>query len=745
MRALIGFCCAAIVASASTSDAQGSPAREKTPWWADTTGESPIYPVGEAVPVYRTVLDLLYRDGARRPPVIIMWDTAERRSGGPCPVAKCLGPQWTHKSKIDTATILAFARLSPKRPRIRDFGYPVPIELISQNDVQRMTADGAELLADHRRPEYQGPIAGFWVDLERKYPGAWGVTILSKVGFNRQQTEALINVHQWCGDNCSSDEILFLKKTGGRWRVAERIPNSVNLDYPTTVLRYVGPGGEDPSQAEVLAPEDGRAPPEATARSAVYRLVIDSLYSFYGEHPKSIVFTEFFRAAYDSVPRRELIDKSLAQKFSFLRRIRAPLDTRPRLQIPSVTLSLDSLAALRAKGTALDRYAQTGVPLDLALANRYPDAWGIVSMSRVAFNSDRSVALVYTFHTCGERCNNGDTWLLQRTGSHWHIVDRIPSGSEPDLQVEPLRYVGLDANANAYRKRRLHGVVTDYNTGKPIPFLDIDVRRMLNSGVNVSEPSIRTDSLGRYTVTRLPLNAMLTMNVPCRRSPHMAWTQPFAVTAGMDTAIDMRVDYTVCDTTVVVQAPPAPSPLSGAQAFISADSARFVFPVQNTNIYYWNVPLKGAYEGGAEYMWGVRWDIPEGRAGKGPYLLWLLKMWKATGERSGSLKDLIAGVPLSPMLECMTCDGAVYEDPRTDHSKVFATVENGQLIFVIRGADAVRRIFPTIPATVRFEQTVRHGPMSQYGPGLISASQEVLVNCRNSDKSPEKNHCDLKY
>jgi len=29
------------------------------PFWNDTTNESPIYPVGDAAPVYRAVLDLI--------------------------------------------------------------------------------------------------------------------------------------------------------------------------------------------------------------------------------------------------------------------------------------------------------------------------------------------------------------------------------------------------------------------------------------------------------------------------------------------------------------------------------------------------------------------------------------------------------------------------------------------------------------------------------------------------------------
>ncbi|HET9634561.1 MAG TPA: carboxypeptidase-like regulatory domain-containing protein, partial [Gemmatimonadaceae bacterium] len=288
------------------------------------------------------------------------------------------------------------------------------------------------------------------------------------------------------------------------------------------------------------------------------------------------------------------------------------------------------------------------------------------------------------------------------------------------------------------------GVVTDYTTGKPLPFLTIDVHRMLNSGLNVSDPSLRTDSAGRYTITNLPLYSSISLTVPCPDAPHGAAIQSFGVMPGMDTTINFPVDFDVCKP--VVEAPPAPPPpsaLSGAEAFIWQDSARFVFPL-GRNIYYWDIPAKGAYPGYPQYVWGVQWDIPDSRAGTTPYMLWLIKEWQPGGPRSGPLEKLIADVRLEPMIECTTCDGAVFEDPKTDHSRVFATVESGQLVFVVHGAQAVRRIFPSVPATVTFTQHIQLPAPG--ASGSAGASQEVLVNCRNSNESAEaKRHCDMQY
>jgi hypothetical protein len=143
-------------------------------------------------------------------------------------------------------------------------------------------------------------------------------------------------------------------------------------------------------------------------------------------------------------------------------------------------------------------------------------------------------------------------------------------------------------------------------------------------------------------------------------------------------------------------------------------------------------------------MWEVSWNGPQVRDGEDPFMLWLIKGFKPGGPRTGSLAELIAGTPLEPMINCVTCDGAVFADPKTDHKKVFAAVENGQLVFTIRGREAVRRIFPTIPRRVTFEATVRHVVNREYGPGDAGGSQTVVVNCHNSDSSAaSRRRCDV--
>lgn len=542
------FLLAASVLIAREAHGQRSPVPVKGPTWPDSTKESPIYPVGDATPVYRAVLDLIYLDGSKRPPVIIMIDSAEGgHMGGPCPFAKCVDYSWAHKSKMDTSTMHTYAHLSRKKPGLVQFGYPIPIVFISYDDVRRMQADGREFIAAHPMPaDLPKPTWGTYDEVQRKYPGAWGVTVLSKVGFNKQHTEALVQAHQWCSDDCRVHETLFLRQTKGRWRVVERIPEEVQTGTSPSG-RYLGPIGTKPKESEIIPVDRPGVPYEATARADVYRIVLDSLYSVNGERPKRIVLTNWFSTPGWIAPAHSsAIDPALAKKFSVLGAIRAPFDAISGSRFAISTLPVDSVPALRERGTALDT-SQMAQPFWLAFANKYPDAWGMLGVSRIAFNSNRSQALVNTYHACGKSCLTRDVWFLARSGKSWRIAERIPSEQQPTVEVEALRYVGADVSPIAYRPRRVQGIVTDAG-GKAMAGLTIRVRRMLlNSGLTIDDPSLRTDSLGRFTLTRLPLNAPITLFFDCpngRREP--VFYTPIAVTPGMDTTINASFPFAEC-------------------------------------------------------------------------------------------------------------------------------------------------------------------------------------------------------
>ncbi|HJQ11356.1 MAG TPA: hypothetical protein VJ840_10035 [Gemmatimonadaceae bacterium] len=166
--------------------------------------------------------------------------------------------------------------------------------------------------------------------------------------------------------------------------------------------------------------------------------------------------------------------------------------------------------------------------------------------------------------------------------------------------------------------------------------------------------------------------------------------------------------------------------LAGAQAIITPNEARFIFPRQSPDSYVWDVPIPGV-SGGGGFAWDVSWETPPERVGIDPCELWLAQWWKSGGPRKGGLKDLLQWLRLQPMIKDTTLSGA-HAMRKTDYRNVFATVENGQLVFIVRGAEAVQKIFPTIPSKVRFRAYIAEPPERNYGVSSNSAVITVPVN-----------------
>ncbi|HMG96906.1 MAG TPA: hypothetical protein VK565_11435 [Gemmatimonadaceae bacterium] len=183
--------------------------------------------------------------------------------------------------------------------------------------------------------------------------------------------------------------------------------------------------------------------------------------------------------------------------------------------------------------------------------------------------------------------------------------------------------------------------------------------------------------------------------------------------------------------------------MAGSQAFITPDSARFVFPRQPYDSYEWDVPIAGV-QGGGGYSWDVSWETPADRNGIDPCELWLPQYWKSGGPRRGGLKQLIEWLRLQPMVKSTKDLSGFDRLHKVDYRKVFATVQNGQLVFIVRGADAVRQIFPTIPSRVTFRAITAKGPPRRWGVASAHDYKTVIVNDPNSPDIPEtrRSKCD---
>jgi hypothetical protein len=58
-------------------------------------------------------------------------------------------------------------------------------------------------------------------------------------------------------------------------------------------------------------------------------------------------------------------------------------------------------------------------------AGKYPDARGYITLSRVAFDPERSQALVYSEDRCGMGCGEGTFLFLRRIAGGWKVTKKL--------------------------------------------------------------------------------------------------------------------------------------------------------------------------------------------------------------------------------------------------------------------------------------------------------------------------------
>lgn len=211
----------------------------------DFLTDQPGYPDGDVADVYRVALDALYTTGDKRPAVVVLYDHAEML------VTTCYKPVCAllpdHNSVIDTLTLQDFRRATLTRRMIRpDFKYHLALTLFNPKDGQQLSASGEAIVRNTSQgtPNSENP---FWIGFMSRYPGAWGMAVLTQVGFNPARTEAILQVHQNCGSYCNSIEMMLLRKSNGRWQVVERIAEaSQDTDLGHDDLRFRGLGAKKP-------------------------------------------------------------------------------------------------------------------------------------------------------------------------------------------------------------------------------------------------------------------------------------------------------------------------------------------------------------------------------------------------------------------------------------------------------------------------------------------------------------------
>jgi hypothetical protein len=84
-----------------------------------------------------------------------------------------------------------------------------------------------------------------------------------------------------------------------------------------------------------------------------------------------------------------------------------------RLKLPYLLFTKEDEQLFEPDGS-WDRYFQ-----------KYPDSGGLITLSAVGFNSEKSQAFVYAARTCGRLCGRGFMVVLTKEGDIWSIRARL--------------------------------------------------------------------------------------------------------------------------------------------------------------------------------------------------------------------------------------------------------------------------------------------------------------------------------
>jgi hypothetical protein len=124
----------------------------------------------------------------------------------------------TFSGHMDQTSIEKLFRMPPMKDAIDDFikknrkssaltdqfKLKATIVLITNSDVKRMFHDSIE---------------GGWDLFHTKYPNAISIHTLSRVGFNKDKTAALVYYTYSCGGLCGQGQYVLLGKHDGQWKI----------------------------------------------------------------------------------------------------------------------------------------------------------------------------------------------------------------------------------------------------------------------------------------------------------------------------------------------------------------------------------------------------------------------------------------------------------------------------------------------------------------------------------------------
>ena len=169
----------------------------------------------------------------------------------------------------------------------------------------------------------------------------------------------------------------------------------------------------------------------AVAENEVYEVVVrDMVHGMAADRPSKLVFYDTLLAG--SVPGADM--RSCEQSEDSTRKV---LDDDGSLRADTIqdfltnfcmpgplsqTFQTDLPKTFVAVGSApIGLFAKDGSDL---FQLRFPGAWGVISLSRVGFDSTLHEAIVSTAFECGTLCGSGHRYVLRKTGTHWEVVNK---------------------------------------------------------------------------------------------------------------------------------------------------------------------------------------------------------------------------------------------------------------------------------------------------------------------------------
>lgn len=322
----------------------------------------------------------------------------------------------------------------------------------------------------------------------------------------------------------------------------------------------------------LMVPSSLDAQSKEAESAAVYRAVLDMLYTSGGDAPDLIIVADSLHqrnggVSYGGrilVPYASMIDKDAIVDFERVTSISAGFPADLSYRIPIVTESQRDRDALDSAGRvlseAIPERERRDMPFWVGFADKYPRAWGFTVLSQVGFNRTKTQALLYIRHQCGGGCGSAETVFLRKESGGWKVAERIRDGTQESLGIGALRYLGPGAHMLADQRRmqdstrraiadsierdlaprRIRGTVVNRQTGRPLSFTQIFVR----SAQGTPNPWARVvaDSLGRYEVRNPPIGTTM-LELQCAGSayrPGATLDAPgFYVFPQLDTVIDM--------------------------------------------------------------------------------------------------------------------------------------------------------------------------------------------------------------